>query len=331
MYISSTKYSLCLIGYRFLGLLKGGGSAEIELVRGETITLTTDKSYYEACDKDMLYLDYENITKVLSPGKRVFIDDGLISLIVAEVGKSVCCGDSLYIYPFPSPSHLHFLSISLPIPPSLPSMLSLHLSTPFPLTLPFPLPLHLPPSLYLYVSLHLFLSLDLSLSPSIYLPPSLPPSLSPSASFSLFSSSDFLSCSFFCPPSSLLLLSPPSLYPYFFSPLSSYYGMSPVNELLSYNHHVVQLQSTVQCPGDKQLKCTVENGGMLGSKKGCNLPGTEVDLPAVSEKDIEDLKFGVQQKVSPHVTDTFCLPLPAERNCCKQKSILFEDTLVNRH
>jgi len=116
------------------GLLQDGASAEVELKRGATVKLTTDAAFNTSGSSDVVYVDYCNICRVVTVNSRVYIDDGLISLIVKEIG------------------------------------------------------------------------------------------------------SDF-------------------------------------------------------------LICEVENGGMLGSKKGVNLPGTNVDLPAVSEKDKADLLFGVEQGV----------------------------------
>lgn len=40
--------------------------------------------------------------------------------------------------------------------------------------------------------------------------------------------------------------------------------------------------------------CIVENGGFLSSNKGVNIPDVFVNLPSLTERDIEDIKFGIE-------------------------------------
>ena len=50
-------------------------------------------------------------------------------------------------------------------------------------------------------------------------------------------------------------------------------------------------------PETSEVLTTIENDGMLGETKSVNLPNIEVDLPAITKKDIDDILFGVEQKV----------------------------------
>jgi len=57
------------------------------------------------------------------------------------------------------------------------------------------------------------------------------------------------------------------------------------------------LQFTVLHCQDDSVLTRCDNNGTLGVNKGVNLPGSKVDLPAVTDKDIEDIRFGVEQRV----------------------------------
>lgn len=44
------------------------------------------------------------------------------------------------------------------------------------------------------------------------------------------------------------------------------------------------------------IHCVVINGGVVSNKKGINLPGVNINMPFVSQKDKEDILFGIQEE-----------------------------------
>lgn len=46
---------------------------------------------------------------------------------------------------------------------------------------------------------------------------------------------------------------------------------------------------------EREIVCVVVNGGELGERKGINVPNVVVNLPGVTDKDKEDILFGVEQ------------------------------------
>ncbi len=53
------------------------------------------------------------------------------------------------------------------------------------------------------------------------------------------------------------------------------------------------LELKVEAVSAPEVRCRVIHGGSLGQHKGINLPGVAVSAPSVTEKDMEDLKFGL--------------------------------------
>ena len=62
------------------------------LKKGNTVIVTTDEKYAADCTEERIFVDYKNMTKVVSIGSKIYIDDGLISLIVQSIsGPDILC------------------------------------------------------------------------------------------------------------------------------------------------------------------------------------------------------------------------------------------------
>ena len=70
-----------------------------------------------------------------------------------------------------------------------------------------------------------------------------------------------------------------------------------------------------------EIKCKVIVGGELGEHKGVNVPGVKVNLPDLTDKDIEDIKFGIKEDF-----DIIAASFVRSASCIKQiRKILDEN------
>lgn len=80
------------------------------------------------------------------------------------------------------------------------------------------------------------------------------------------------------------------------------------------------IELTVESTTDTEVICTVINGGILGERKGINLPGVSLPIDSLTEKDIVDLKWAVAQKA-----DYIALSFVRRASDCERAKKLIQD------
>ena len=61
---------------------------------------------------------------------------------------------------------------------------------------------------------------------------------------------------------------------------------------------LVDLLITEKDEANRELVTKAQNPGLIGSRKGVNAPGVEIRLPGITEKDADDIRFGIEQGIN---------------------------------
>ncbi len=72
-----------------------GVHEEIEIKTGSAVKVTPDEAFKEAVEEQTIWVDYKNIVNVLEVGKHLYIDDGLIDMVVKDRGKIALQGNAV--------------------------------------------------------------------------------------------------------------------------------------------------------------------------------------------------------------------------------------------
>ncbi|KAL1919776.1 uncharacterized protein VTP21DRAFT_1707 [Calcarisporiella thermophila] len=60
---------------------------EIEIKTGMELTFTVDDKYREQCSASTVYIDYKNLPKVIQKGKKIYVDDGVLTFEAIDVAS----------------------------------------------------------------------------------------------------------------------------------------------------------------------------------------------------------------------------------------------------
>jgi pyruvate kinase len=77
---------------------------------------------------------------------------------------------------------------------------------------------------------------------------------------------------------------------------------------------------TVESTTDSDVICNVIDGGLLGERKGINVPGVSLPIDSLTEKDILDLKWAVEQKAD-YIALSF---VRSANDCLRAKKMIQE-------
>lgn len=65
------------------GLMRN--DTDVPIKAGHEFIVSTEDKYKECCDDKFMYVDYANLPKVTEPGKMIYVDDGILSLLVLSI------------------------------------------------------------------------------------------------------------------------------------------------------------------------------------------------------------------------------------------------------
>jgi pyruvate kinase len=80
------------------------------------------------------------------------------------------------------------------------------------------------------------------------------------------------------------------------------------------------IELIVESTTDTDVLCRVLNGGVLGERKGINLPGISLPIPSLTDKDRNDLAWAVQQRAD-YIALSF---VRRAEDCAEAKSLIKE-------